>query len=72
MSEKVPFRTIFVTKPNGSVTTNVRIRIGGIVVNPGVTFSAGQAIAGIDLTQFKDRDLGIDNEDGTYVIRGIF
>ncbi len=69
---RVPFNTIFIQHPDGTLEPRQRIRVGGVEFGPGVRFSRGVALGGIDFTQFIGRDLEVETENEVLVIKGIY
>ena len=70
---RIPFSSVFRVNPtDGSIEPTQRIRIGGVELAPGTILRRGQVIAGIDFTQYTDRDFEITVDDQILVIRGIY
>ena len=69
---RVPFSTAFNVNTDNSIEPTQSIRVGGILLTPGITIKPGQIIAGIDFTQYKDSDLEIDVDGEFLVIKGIY
>lgn len=69
---KVPFSTVFIQHPNGELEPRQRVRVGGVEFGPGVRFSRGVAIGGIDFTQFVGQDLEVETDGDILVIKGIY
>lgn len=69
---RVPFSSIFRREPNGSIEPVQQVRIGGVLLSPGVILAPGQIIAGLDLSQYSDREFQIDVKDGVLTITGIY
>ncbi|MBI4078808.1 MAG: hypothetical protein HY429_00745 [Candidatus Levybacteria bacterium] len=69
---RVAFESIFQVNPNGTIEPKQTTRIGGVTITPGITFSKGVGVGGIDLTQFIDHDLEITTDNGVIVITGIY
>ncbi|MEK6952539.1 MAG: hypothetical protein AABX29_05990 [Nanoarchaeota archaeon] len=69
---KVPFNTLFKVNANGSIEPIQQIRVGGITLSPGVILSPGQVIAGIDFSQYRDRNFEIAVDGSLLVIKGIY
>lgn len=68
----MPFDNVFVVNADGSVTARSTIRVGGITIGSGTVLRPGQTIAGLDFTQFVGRQLEVEIEGGTFVIKGIY
>lgn len=69
---RVPFNTVFKLLPDGRIEPTQQIRVGGIVLSPGVILGPGQIIAGIDFTQYKKNDFEIAVDGPYLVIKGIY
>ncbi len=69
---RVPFNTVFIQYPNAELEPRQRVRVGGVEFGPGVKFSRGVAIGGIDFTQFVERDLEVETDEDVLVIKGIY
>ncbi len=70
---RVAFNTIFQSNPNGSFTPKTAVRIGGVTMGTGVSFSPGVAFSGVDIAKYAGHDLDVDREpDGTVVIKAVF
>lgn len=72
MQQVMPFESLFqVNTADNSITTRLPIRVGGVTIGPNQTLRQGYVVGGVDLTQFIGRQLQVEIEGGTYVIRGI-
>ena len=69
---RVPFDTVFIQHPDGSLEPRQRIRVGGVTFGPGVKFSRGVAFGGIDFVQFIGHELEIETDGDIAVIKGIY
>ena len=69
---RIKFDAIFSKFPDGSLEPKVKVRVGGIVITPGVRFMRGVAFGGIDFTQFVDHDLEIETEGDIFIVKGIY
>jgi len=72
MVMRIKFSQVFAKKPDGSITPIRPIRIGGVSLGPGVSFSKGVSFAGVDISQYEDSDIEADEEDGVLIIRGFY
>lgn len=70
--ERINFYQIFKVNTDGSIEPLRLIRIGGVQMGPGVRFGKGVAFSGIDLSQYIGRDFAIEEQEGVFVIKGIF
>ena len=54
---RVSFDQVFQTNPNGSITPRCGVRIGGVTMGPGVTFTRGVSFSGVDIANYEGHDL---------------
>lgn len=69
---RLSFDSVFQIHQDGSIEPRQRVRVSGIEFGRGVRLGHGLALGGIDLTRFKDRDLEVETDDSTIVIKGIY
>lgn len=69
---RIKFDAIFHKYQDGSLEPKLKIRVGGIVITPGVKFSKGVAFGGIDFTNFIDHDLEVETDEDIIIIKGIY
>lgn len=69
---RVPFNSVFIQHPDNSLEPRQQIRVGGVALGPGVKFTRGVSFGGIDFTLFVGRDLEVETEGNTLVIKGIY
>ena len=69
---RLTFDTVFLRNTDGSFSPRQIIRVGGVTLGPSVRFSPGVAFAGIDFTQYVNRDLEVQIDNGIMVITGIY
>ena len=69
---RIKFDAIFLKHNDGSLEPKAKLRVGGVVITPGVKFTRGVAFSGIDFTQFIDHDLEVETDGDTFVIKGIY
>lgn len=69
---RLNFNSIFITHPDRSIEPRQRIRVGGVTFGPGVRFNQGVNIAGVDFTQFRQRDFEVDVDGDVIVIKGVY
>lgn len=69
---RLDFDSVFQTHSDGSIEPKQRVRVSGIEFGQGVRLNPGVALGGIDLTKFKDRDLEVETDNSTIVIKGIY
>lgn len=68
---KYNFNEIFRENSDGSLTPVRRIRIGGVELCSGVTFSRGAYFGGVDFTLFRGHEIEADTDNEVLVITGI-
>lgn len=72
MQQVLPFESVFmVNSTDNSITTRVPVRVAGVTIGINETLRQGYVVGGIDLTQFVNRQLQVEIENGIYIIRGI-
>lgn len=70
---RVRFDEVFHSKPDGSFTPRVPVKIGGVTMGPGVSFTPGVSFSGVDIAKYAGHDLDVEKlPDGTIEIIGIF
>ncbi|MEJ0056506.1 MAG: hypothetical protein WDN75_13155 [Bacteroidota bacterium] len=69
---KVHFDEIFSVRRNGIITPRVVVRINGQTMGPGVNFGKGISFGGVDLEEFIDSFLEVENQNGVRVIKGFY
>ena len=69
---KVPFASLFQENTDRSITALVRVRVGGITIEPNTSLVPGTSIGGVDLTLYKGREFEIVIENEVSVIKGIY
>ena len=72
MEQRINFYQIFRVNADGSIEPIRNVRIGGVQMSPGVKFGKGVSFSGIDLSQFIGRDFSVEDQQGIFVIKGIF
>ncbi len=68
---KIHFNELF-TNQNGVITPKVTVHINGVTMSPGVSFTSGVSFSGVDLTQFVGKSLEVENQNGVYMIAGVY
>lgn len=69
---KVAFEELFTKNRDGTLTPRFDIRIGSVMLSPGITFNDSVLFAGINLFDYLDYDLDVDFIDGAYVVKGFY
>lgn len=69
---KYRFSDIFQENPDGSLSPRVRMRVNGIEFGPGMSFSPGTSLGGIDFFQYKNLDIAADIDNEILVLRGFY
>lgn len=68
---RINFNQIFRVNADGSIEPLRSVRIGGVQFAPGARFK-NVSFGGIDLSKYIGRDFEIRDENGVYVITGIY
>ena len=68
---KVPFNSVFEEKA-GKLTPKQRIRVGGVILGPGVSFGKGVSFGGINFLDYIGHDLEIETDKDIIIIKGIY
>jgi len=55
----ISFYEVFHANPDGSFTPKVAIKIGGVMMGPGVSFTPGVSFSGVDIAQYAGNDLDV-------------
>jgi len=69
---RLKFSEVFSKKPDGSITPLRPIKIGGVSLGPGVSFSKGVSFSGVDISKYDGSDIEADEADGILVIKGFY
>jgi len=69
---RLNFNAVFKENADGSIEPLQRVRVGGVEFGPGVRFRQGVSFSGVDLTLYKGRELEVDSDGDTSVIKGIY
>lgn len=69
---QVPFTDVFQINADGSVSPKTKVNIGGVVMTPGVRFTGGVSFSGVDLAAHVGKDLEIDRQGDTVVIKAVY
>jgi hypothetical protein len=70
---RVPFDTVFHDNGNGSYSPRSVIRIGGITMSPGVSFTSGVSFSNFNIAEYAGRDLEIiQHADGSVELKGAY
>lgn len=69
---RINFNAVFLRSPDGSLEPRQRIRVGGVEFGPGVRFTRGVALGGVDFTLFVGRDLEVETDRDVLVVKGIY
>ena len=72
MEQRLNFYQIFRVNADGSIEPLRIVRMGGVQLSPGVRFGRGVSFSGIDLSKYVGRDLLVEEQEGVFVIKGIF
>jgi hypothetical protein len=66
------FNQIFKTNDNGSISPIYITQVGGVTMNPGVAFTPGVSMGGLDIASYKGHDLLVDTAKGVVILKGIY
>ncbi len=70
---RVPFDDVFQANQNGSYSPKAKVKIGGVMMTPGVAFTRGVSFSGVDIAKYAGHDLEIDKQpDGTIEITKVY
>jgi formylmethanofuran dehydrogenase subunit C len=70
---RVAFEEVFQVNADGSIAPREPVHIGGTTMRPGISFSGGGISVGdVDLSELKGKDLEIERQGGTVVIKGSY
>lgn len=69
---KVKFNHLFTLNKDGTLTPNFYIRVGGLMISPGITFNKSILLSGINLFDYLGYEVEVDCVDGIYVIKGFY
>ena len=72
IQNKVHFSELFDIGVDGMIQPRRVIKLGGVMMSPGIRFSRGTSFAGIDLFLFTDKYLHIEEQNGEINIIGVF
>lgn len=66
------FYDVFLINPDGSLTPQRTIRIGGVTFGPGVRFGRGVKFSGIDFFDYLGQDIAVIDINGILEIKGFY
>ena len=69
---RVNFDSVFEENTDGSFSPKQRIRVGGVILSPGVSFREGVIFGGVNFSKYKGHDLEIETDKDIIVIKGIY
>jgi hypothetical protein len=70
---RVPYSQVFQINPNGSVSPRGQVQIGGVTMGgPGVSFTVGVTMGGIDIASKAGHDLEIELAGDVTIIKGVY
>lgn len=72
MTIQKEFNDLFEVSPDRRLTPRQAIKIGGVMIGPGITFSPGVYIAGVDITNFIGHNIEVQDEGGMLSIIGFY
>ena len=68
---RIGFWDIFKENQNGSISPISTIRVGGVTLSSGVSFTKGVTFGGINFFNYYGMDLEVEEENGIKIIKGI-
>jgi len=68
---RVPFSSVFIEQ-DGRFAPRQRIRVSGVEMGTGATFTTSTSFAGVEFSQIQGRDLDIETDGDVFVIRGVY
>lgn len=69
---EIGFWEVFQENPNGSISPRTTIRVGGVTLSPGVSFTRGVTFGGVDFFNYYGMDLEVDEEGQILILRGFY
>jgi len=66
------FFEIFQSNPDGSLSPRRVVSINGVTFGPGVAFSRGVLFGGVNLFDYYELDIAVEEENNIYVIKGFY
>lgn len=69
---RIRFWEVFEENPNGSISPRTTIKVGGVILSPGVSFTKGVTFGGVDFFNYYGMDLEVDNVESILVLRGFY
>lgn len=70
---RVSFNELFQHNGDGSFTPRKVVKIGGVTMRPEVFFRCGEPFCGVDLIQFIERDINIEQtEEDIIEVIGVY
>lgn len=69
---RLKFNQLFREYPDGTVEPIELLKVGEVLIAPGVRFGKGATFAGIDFLLFRDHDFEVRKIDGQIIIERIY
>ena len=69
---RVSFYEVFNVTPDGAVSPKTTVVVGGVTMNPGVSFRKGVAFSGVDIAAHVGKDLEVEYQDNAVIIKGVY
>jgi len=66
------FQDIFRENQDGSLTPISHIKIGSANIGPGLSFKDGVSFGGVNIFDFKGKDIEAEQARGVLIIRGFY
>ena len=69
---RMSFDELFRRNADGTISPRISVHFNGVTMVPGAEFGGDVRWGGVDLTQFADKDLDVEIQDGVHAIKGIY
>lgn len=69
---RMQYSDIFRDNPNGTISPKVYVQLNGVTMGPGVLFGKGIAFGGVNLFDYRNKDLEIELINDVYIIKGFY
>jgi hypothetical protein len=69
---RMHYSDIFRDNPNGTISPKVYVQLNGVTMGPGVTFGKGIAFGGVNLFDYRNKDIEIELINNVYIIKGFY
>lgn len=69
---RVSFYEVFNVTVDGAVSPKKSVVVGGVTMNPGVSFREGVAFSGVDIAAHLGKDLEVEYEGNVVIVKGVY